>query len=1034
MFTFEMDAAGLAITVLKLVAFSIDFVTDAKQVYQNGATDRNSDLAIISKSIQNATRDLESQIGKLNERGQKKMDPVELDIHTLAIRAAAIGNELTFRLNELNADSKLKRKVLAIIIRGVWDYKDIERIEKQLNGIRDEMQLRILIDIRNSVKGSQSDEYQRIVSGLEQTANILAESKKDSGVVKEILNQVNESIKSLQQPVNRPLSYGEPSSEAATGLMWPRAKDYRASKKAEDTILSLLWYPSIQDREESIYAPYASTLNWIYSTPYVNSEVCKWDSFIDFLEGESSMYWITGKPGSGKSTLMKFIQEQPRTIQILRKWSGNRPLLSASFYFFYKGSPEQKTELGLFRSLLHCILSKRNELIPLVFRRRFTAALNGKWNASITLPEAKSAIRNLFLQNPHLYFFLTIDGLDEFDPEVALTHVTSLITLTKVIGSFPNVKLVVSSRQMPEFEQGFMGCPHLRIHHLTKDDIHHYATARLESHQHMQSLLLRDPISSRRLIESITLMSSGVFLWVRVVTESLLQGLTNRDSIHDLQERLNGLPSDLQDLYKVIISKINPIYRRHTCELLRLVYFGTLKKRLSALDLYFTEQENYDSNLTQSSPVDEDDLRDYANDFELRLAGRCLGLIETVDQAELSCSIYNRLELLELRYLHKTVKEFLEEDTIKEQFLVANCRPDFDPHRRLLSGAILRLKIGVQSSLPTLRSSSISSIMQRAIYAEYYTKRGNSDLLQAFDSIMTAQATIREPYPFVRGGSSIHGKPHWSEDFELLHSTVSEPYVAEIKRIGFLPKDTHPSFLDFAVRCGLVSYIEEQIKFRGREILIKKGFPLLGHALAYMRSASSKTRLNMVKLLLNNGCSPRQLFENVSVWGWYWRVFLYESYKGNSLQETPEVEYPEGSLNLIKAMVQAGAGPDIKIPWLFAERNMGFSRKEVSTPLAVLNRIRNDLLNDQSIQQNYSMELVGEVKSLIRLLNDCGNVEEEIEGLIEDQDHPHEEITSLLKKLRMLYLKTTKKQKRNLNQVKAHYQSAKAGVHSSENT
>lgn len=60
---------GLAGSVLRLVIFSIEFVSDVKQVYHKGATDSNVDLAIVASSIQSATKSLEAQ---LEEAGQQQ--------------------------------------------------------------------------------------------------------------------------------------------------------------------------------------------------------------------------------------------------------------------------------------------------------------------------------------------------------------------------------------------------------------------------------------------------------------------------------------------------------------------------------------------------------------------------------------------------------------------------------------------------------------------------------------------------------------------------------------------------------------------------------------------------------------------------------------------------------------------------------------------------------------------------------------------------------------------------------------------------
>jgi hypothetical protein len=51
------------------------------------------------------------------------------------------------------------------------------------------------------------------------------------------------------------------------------------------------------------------------------------------------------------------------------------------------------------------------------------------------------------------------------------------------------------------------------------------------------------------LVEEIVEKANEVFLWVKLVVQSLLAGLGNRDSITDLQRRLRELPSDLEKLY-----------------------------------------------------------------------------------------------------------------------------------------------------------------------------------------------------------------------------------------------------------------------------------------------------------------------------------------------------------------------------------------------------------------------------------------------------------------------------------------------------
>ena len=56
-----------------------------------------------------------------------------------------------------------------------------------------------------------------------------------------------------------------------------------------------------------------------------------WNSFSSWLQSNDNIFWIRGKPGSGKSTLMKFIINDDSTKHLLQYWSPNTRLLSHFF-------------------------------------------------------------------------------------------------------------------------------------------------------------------------------------------------------------------------------------------------------------------------------------------------------------------------------------------------------------------------------------------------------------------------------------------------------------------------------------------------------------------------------------------------------------------------------------------------------------------------------------------------------------------------------------------------------------------------------
>ena len=69
---------------------------------------------------------------------------------------------------------------------------------------------------------------------------------------------------------------------------------------AEQVILQNLRFSDIDSRHESIPKEHSKTFSWIFDeTASVK--------FVQWLKYEDGFYWVSGKPGSGKSTLMKFV-------------------------------------------------------------------------------------------------------------------------------------------------------------------------------------------------------------------------------------------------------------------------------------------------------------------------------------------------------------------------------------------------------------------------------------------------------------------------------------------------------------------------------------------------------------------------------------------------------------------------------------------------------------------------------------------------------------------------------------------------------
>ena len=91
---------------------------------------------------------------------------------------------------------------------------------------------------------------------------------------------------------------------------------------------------------------------------------CTRDSFLTWTKLGDQIYHISGKAGSGKSTLMKFLCQHSRVQQELNSWAGDNKLVFAQFFFWNSGDKLQMSLEGLYRTILFETLKQYPELIP----------------------------------------------------------------------------------------------------------------------------------------------------------------------------------------------------------------------------------------------------------------------------------------------------------------------------------------------------------------------------------------------------------------------------------------------------------------------------------------------------------------------------------------------------------------------------------------------------------------------------------------------------------------------------------------------
>lgn len=470
-----------------------------------------------------------------------------------------------------------------------------------------------------------------------------------------------------------------------------------SAEEKRQRLLKSLKYDTMGERLGQVKAAFAGTCRWmiqsapnsIQSVPDGENltPVCphrtthennlSWSCFPCWLESpKDKIYWIQGKAGSGKSTLMKFLVTNPALWHPQRQADCQDLILS--HFLWSAGSPLQKSLRGILLNLLYQLLSNDEHALDHVIDTFPDLKLKDFWG-DWTLEELERTVMDslhAIATRPVLIF---LDGLDEFgssntsvadDPRDVLDLVAKLST-------FDNVKMCVSSRPEAVFKNKLGGLCSLRLQDLTRSDMAKYAKAELLSNEVVG---LENQKEYQKLVNKLCNMADGVFLWTALAVRSLSRGLTNEDDISELYARLEKMPTGLYPLYKDMWERLNEdqhLYRKEAALYFQLVIHWwrmpshKSDKRCTTFHLLAAFDPSislaYLNHDTASFPAD---LEARCEKLGKRVVTRSAGLLEHGDYGSID-------------FIHRSALEFLT-DTPEGQQIMAHDRSTFSELRSWL--------------------------------------------------------------------------------------------------------------------------------------------------------------------------------------------------------------------------------------------------------------------------------------------------------------------------------------------------------------
>ena len=542
--------------------------------------------------------------------------------------------------------------------------------------------------------------------------------------------------------------------------------------------------------------------------------------------------------------------------------------MACNHFFWNAGSALQKSQEGLFRTLLFDILLQCPEIIPEVQQLLSdTTDPYNPWGSTALFRVIQFVIsRGL----PVLFCFF-IDGLDEYEGD----HVRLIDVLT-LLASSPNIKICASSRPWACFLEAFGNNAQtlLKLEELTASDIRRFVNDRIGGNSHFQQY--RNNAEYSALVDEVVSKANGVFLWVALVVKSLLEGFTCSDRIKDLRRRLDTLPTDLEAFFSHILQSVDSFYQQQSAQ----IFLLTIEASDELSVIVYSIADDIDGDASQIVGVRNDltlpTIESGAEEMTRRLDGRTKGLLEV---SHVPPVIGHRVvshphARYKVGFLHRTVRDWLQAKNVREAFQ-KQAGSDFDANLSLAQASAALLMLVMKAYPMAISEQSGPSLDREHATVMFYISR---------------IAAVSE----TRGLDLMHTLLQIISSFMKNHMRDSK--LCEKQYV----------LLQLAVRYRTLWYVRTTVK-QGIVLTKARGYELLASALNLSSGVTSPSRahtgvsLDIVRFLLDEWHTDPN---SKGIWGAsIWKMFL------KSLQEEREIfglEHRE-LVELVAVMVSAGA-------------------------------------------------------------------------------------------------------------------------------
>lgn len=319
---------------------------------------------------------------------------------------------------------------------------------------------------------------------------------------------------------------------------------------------------------------------------------------------------------------MKFVSENPRTFECLEGWAGTTKLCTASYYFWNQGYEMQKSQVGLFQSLLYQILKSIPRLIEIVCPNRLE---HEEWDVE----ELKATFARIATQKDlEVKFCFFIDGLDEYNGAEE-----DVVSALKFLSVSKDIKICASTRPRSVFEKFFNNRSRtFDIKGFTKEDMRRHVQRKLGKNENFQRLEDAD-FTCESIMTVIADLAQGVWLWVFLITRDLVHAVNRDEGVEMLWKIVNLFPADLEAYFERMLKAVKPQYLEEMSQIFLITVDELQPLPLYAFWLLESERKNSAHAINVPiRPLRDCDLKDEYPKWRSLIQNRCSDLLVVNDQ------------------------------------------------------------------------------------------------------------------------------------------------------------------------------------------------------------------------------------------------------------------------------------------------------------------------------------------------------------------------------------------------------------------